>query len=196
MALFDAEGRIFHTLISRTRPHPLDPSSGQSFALKHAIPPEYQAHMESRNALLQQGSRDGISARAFWTGGFLSLFLAVGAPYVRMAMRATPLAFDFTTVGALFLLLVVTGGTNAICKLTVRRPPLAVCLAVALPGAVLIYYATQDSMNPSSPAFLLNVFASVSAVMNLFMVRRGRSLAPPRPASFSVRSRQGRLGGS
>ena len=60
-------------------------------------------HLESRLGTLGWAGAHGITYRGFWTGAFLSFFLAIGAPYANTAMHATFMAWDFNTPGAIFL---------------------------------------------------------------------------------------------
>ena len=61
-----------------------------------------------------QDGAAGISWRGFWTGAFLSFFLAIGAPYANTAMHSTFMAWDFNTPGAIFLFLVLIGLLNVL----------------------------------------------------------------------------------
>ena len=72
--------------------------------MQRTLPASYRAFIEGRHVLVHHdGPRLAISARGFWGGGFLSLLLAGGAPYVTMAMRATPLACNVAIVTSLIL---------------------------------------------------------------------------------------------
>ena len=87
--------------------------------MNRTIPTLYNQHLEGRQdaSLIDKERRSSLSARAFYIGGFLSFFLAIGAPYANMAMRATNMAFDFNTPGAIFLFLVLIGLLNTLFKL-------------------------------------------------------------------------------
>jgi hypothetical protein len=146
--------------------------------VQRTLPASYRAFIEGRHVLVHHdGPRLAISARGFWVGGFLSLLLAGGAPYVTMAMRATPLAFDFTTVGAICLFVILAGAGNGVLKLTARHPRAADWLAILVPGVIAGYYSLAGEANLDSPAFLINAFFASTAVLNACVVRRGASLA-------------------
>ncbi len=101
------------------------------------LPTEYDAYLQDRGVPRLEGR--GLSARAVWTGAFLSFFLASGAPYVNMVMKATFMAFDFSTPGAIFLFLVLIGGLNVLFKLASRSLLPAIILAASALGGYLVW---------------------------------------------------------
>ena len=110
-------------------------------------------------------------------GAFLSLYLAVGAPYVRMAMRSTVMAFDFNTPGAIFLFLVLIGLLNVLFKVIGRSRGRALVAAVGAVGLFLGWYGIEGELNFASPSLLFNLFLVSSILINLPLVWRGLSLA-------------------
>ncbi|MDP6700118.1 MAG: hypothetical protein QGH25_10745, partial [Candidatus Latescibacteria bacterium] len=61
-----------------------------------SLPFTYRQHLDGRNqALLADRGSQRLTMRAFWVGGFLSFFLAVGAPYGNMIIRGSYMALDF-----------------------------------------------------------------------------------------------------
>ena len=147
--------------------------------MKREIPAAYREHLEDRKAsfLKDTGGRTGLSLRGFWVGVFLSFFLAIGAPYVRMAMRATVVAFDFNTPGAIFLFLVLIGLLNVLFKVAARNRRLALGLAAVAVGAFLAYYWPLDDLDPHAPGLIFSSFIVTSSLINLPVVWSGRSLA-------------------
>ncbi|MEE2657247.1 MAG: hypothetical protein VX733_02005 [Candidatus Latescibacterota bacterium] len=76
--------------------------------MQKAVPQEYRDHLSDRQVWsLSGGSCTGVTLRGFWTGAFLSFFLAVGAPYSSMVMHGTFMSWDFNTPGAIFLFIVL-----------------------------------------------------------------------------------------
>jgi len=105
--------------------------------LNRNLPTEYDAYLQDREVPRLEGR--GLSARAVWTGAFFSFFLASGAPYVNMVMKATFMAFDFSTPGAIFLFLVLIGGLNVLFKLASRSLLPAIILAASALGGYLVW---------------------------------------------------------
>ena len=66
--------------------------------MRRSIPSNFASSPESRSE-----AAIGITWRGFWTGIFLSFFLAIGAPYANMAMHSTFMAWDFNTPGAILV---------------------------------------------------------------------------------------------
>jgi len=146
--------------------------------LKKEIPSEYQTHLARRHTILKtDGGRRGISLRGFCIGAVLSTFLAIGAPYVRMAMRASVMAFDMNTPGAIFLFLVLVGLLNVLFKVAARSRRLALGLAVAATGAFLAFYWPLGDLDALSPGLVVNAFLVAAALVNVPVVWRGLSLA-------------------
>ena len=84
--------------------------------MNRTIPSVYTEHLDERSDGQTLGQGASISWRGFWTGVFLSFFLAIGAPYANTAMHASFMAWDFNTPGAIFLFLVLIGLLNALFK--------------------------------------------------------------------------------
>ena len=124
-----------------------------------------------------QDGAAGISWRGFWTGAFLSFFLAIGAPYANTAMHSTFMARDFNTPGAIFLFLVLIGLLNVLFKVAARSRLLALALAVLALSSYVSYYLPQSDIDLLKPGFWFASFLVVSAVLNVGLVLRGSSLA-------------------
>ena len=108
--------------------------------MNRTIPSVYTEHLDERSDGQTLGQGAAISWRGFWTGAFLSFFLAIGAPYANTAMHATFMAWDFNTPGAIFLFLVLIGLLNALFKVASRSRAKAIGLAVAAPVLFVTYY--------------------------------------------------------
>ena len=101
--------------------------------MRRGIPQEYSEYLATRRERVLGEGGERLSFRAFWVGGFLSFFLAVGAPYGNMIVRGSYMALDFSTPGAIFLFLFLIGLLNCAFKLA-RQPALALGLAGAATG--------------------------------------------------------------
>ena len=119
----------------------------------------------------------GITWRGFWTGAFLSFFLAIGAPYANTAMHATFMAWDFNTPGAIFLFLVLIGLLNVLFKVAARNKLLALGVAAVALAAYLAYYLPQAKIDLLKPGLWFASFLVASALLNVGLVLRGSSLA-------------------
>jgi hypothetical protein len=93
-----------------------------------------------------------------------------------MAMRATPLAFDFDTPGAIFLFLVLVGVLNALFKLA-SHGRVAWVLAILAPAAFLAVHWPLHRIDPYSPGLIFDAFLVASALINLPVVRSGQTMA-------------------
>jgi len=123
------------------------------------------------------GEGRGITACGFWTGAFLSFFLAIGVPYANMVMHSTFMAWDFNTPGAIFLFLVLVGLLNVLFKVASQNIFRASALA-ALAGVVyLYYYWPLADIDWYSPGWMFVTFLAVSSLVNVPLVWSGRSLA-------------------
>jgi hypothetical protein len=105
-------------------------------------------------------NQDGkaFTARAFAVGALGALAIAVGDPYANMVIRGSYMALDFSTPGALFLLLLLAGLLNPLLK---RHAP-----ALALgQGELLVAYVMMITASAVSTmglvAYLLPLIASV-----------------------------------
>ena len=145
--------------------------------MKKELSRTYHRYLKDRDSLLdQRNGRFGLSARGLWVGAFLSLYLAVGAPYVRMAMRSTVMAFDFNTPGAIFLFLVLVGLLNVLFKVVGRSRERALFAAVGAVGLFLAWYGPQGELDFHSPGLLFNLFIVSSILINLPLVWNGLTL--------------------
>ena len=115
--------------------------------MQRAIPTGFADYLESRAGPLGIEGSTGITWRGFWTGIFLSFFLAIGAPYANTAMHAPFMAWDFNTPGAIFLFLVLIGLLNVLFKVAAKSRFVAVVLAVVALWAYLAYYLPQDHID-------------------------------------------------
>ena len=145
--------------------------------LRRAIPEEYGDHLAARREQALGGSGERLSLRAFWVGGFLSFFLAVGAPYGNMIIRGSFMSIDFSTPGAIFLFLFLIGLLNCAFKLA-RRPEVALGLAVSATAAWLVVYRpAAATLDFHSPGLMMATFLVLTTWINVPVVLRGGSLA-------------------
>lgn len=147
--------------------------------MNRALPAPYSRQLAGGQdaELTDAAGRSHLTLRGFWVGSFLSFFLSIGAPYANMAMRATNMAFDFNTPGAIFLFLVLVGLLNTLFKLTARDFRLAVGLALLTTGGFCSYWASRGAIDWYSPGFWFGAFLALSAVWNVPVVQRGGTLA-------------------
>ena len=145
--------------------------------MQRAIPTGFADYLKSRAGPLGIEGSTGITWRGFWTGIFLSFFLAIGAPYANTAMHATFMAWDFNTPGAIFLFLVLIGLLNVLFKVAAKSRFVAVVLAVVALWAYLAYYLPQDHIDMLKPGLWFASFLVVSAQINIGLVLQGSSLA-------------------
>jgi len=110
-------------------------------------------------------------------GGFLSLFLGVGANYADIVIKGTHMTLDFSAPGAIFLFLVVVGLLNTAFKLTGRSPALAILSWVAVAVWYGWHHFPFDKMPLYSPGVLFSSFMVVAFLLNAVMSARGRNLA-------------------
>ena len=145
--------------------------------MKREIPREYDDHLATRQERVLGGSGERLSFRAFWVGGFLSFFLAVGAPYGNMIIRGSFMSIDFSTPGAIFIFLFLIGLLNCAFKLA-RQPALALGLAASSAAAWLVVYRPALSdLDFYSPGLMMATFLVLTTWINLPVVLRGGSLA-------------------
>lgn len=147
--------------------------------MRHGIPRAYAHHLTRRTDKTLGDGTEGLTLRAFWTGGFLSFFLAIGAPYGNMIIRGSYMALDFSTPGAIFLFLVLIGILNSLFKLVARG---GLLLAVVLAGGataswLLCYTGANDSVDIYSPGLLLGSFLVLTTWIQVPVTMRGGSLA-------------------
>ncbi len=141
-----------------------------------SLPFTYRQHLEGRNqALLADPGSQRLTMRAFWVGGFLSFFLAVGAPYGKMIIRGSFMALDFSTPGAIFLFLVLIGILNVLFK-CMAGPRGAVLGALALTAYFGWFYSDASTWDPYAPGFIFAQFMLASSWLNVWLVGRGQSL--------------------
>lgn len=144
--------------------------------MNKVLPVEYQGHLAGRSqaVLMGQGPQK-LTWRAFWVGGFLSLFLAIAAPYGNMIIRGSYMALDFSTPGAIFLFLLLIGLINVLFKLT-ADPAKAWLWAGAYCCGYGYYYGWVSDVNIYAPGFFFATFMLVSALINLALIVGGKSL--------------------
>ena len=86
--------------------------------MKKEIPADYEHFLATRHQPMLDGEGQRLLTwRGFWTGCFLSFFLAIGAPYGNMIIDGSYMALDFSTPGAIFLFLFLIGILNTVFKL-------------------------------------------------------------------------------
>ena len=140
------------------------------------IPTQYREHL-ARLGEQTLGQDEKLRRRGFLVGGFLSFFLAVGAPYANMIIRGSYMAADFNTPGAIFLFLLLIGPFNTVWKLTARHAQLALGVAALLTAAWLHAYWPLDDIDTHSPGFIYSTPFVVSALVNAALAVRGQTLA-------------------
>ena len=147
--------------------------------MNRSLPSPYGRHLRGSQdeGLTDAAGRSHLTLRGFWVGAFLSFFLSIGAPYANMAMRATNMAFDFNTPGAIFLFLVLVGLLNTLFKLVARDFRLTVGLALLATGGFCGYWASRGAVDWYSPGFWFGAFLALSALWNVPVVQRGGTLA-------------------
>ena len=147
--------------------------------MNRSLPSPYGQHLQGsqNDGLTDAAGRSHLTLRGFWVGAFLSFFLSIGAPYANMAMRATNMAFDFNTPGAIFLFLVLVGLLNTLFKLTARDFRLAVGLALLATGGFCSHWASRGAVDWYSPSFWFGAFFALSSLWNVPVVQRGGTLA-------------------
>ena len=142
-----------------------------------SLPIKYRQHLDGRHqALLSDPESQRLTVRAFWVGGFLSFFLAVGAPYGNMIIRGSYMALDFSTPGAIFLFLVLIGFVNISFK-CMDRPRGSVFGALVVTAYFGWFYNVPADWDPYAPGFFFAAFMMASCWLNVWLVRKGRSLA-------------------
>lgn len=145
--------------------------------MKKEIPEFYRRYLQTRQQALLSQERRGLTWRGLGLGCFLSFFLAIGDPYGNMIIRGSYMALDFSTPGALFLFLVLTGALNALFKLAGRGRKHTLLLAGLVSLAWAWHYWPFTSLDPYSPGLIFSTFLLGCALLNLPLVWRGTSLA-------------------
>ena len=148
--------------------------------MRRGIPRAYSSYLATRTETVLGTSVERLSLRAFWIGGFLSFFLAVGAPYGNMIIRGSYMALDFSTPGAIFLFLLLIGVLNCLFKIVARGGSRfgALVAVVATVSWVAFYLRTDGvGIDPYSPGLLFGIFLVITAWINLCLALRGGSLA-------------------
>jgi hypothetical protein len=145
--------------------------------VKKEIPAFYRRYLQTRQQSLLAMERRGLTWRGLGLGCFLSFFLAIGDPYGNMIIRGSYMALDFSTPGALFLFLVLTGLLNLVFKLAGRGKGPALLFAGLAPLAWTWHYWPFARLDPYSPGLIFSTFLLVCALCNLPLVWRGLSLA-------------------
>ena len=120
-----------------------------------------------------------FTAKAFLIGGFLSFFLAIGAPYSNMVIRGSWMALDFSTPGALFLFFFLTGALNVVLRATKKPLPALIFLAaVTIPYVIRIFRGVGDPIfSMLSPGMIFSSFILVLSLANFLSTLWRRSAA-------------------
>ena len=141
------------------------------------IPSEYRDYLAKRirPTLGQEGAT--LRWRGFWVGSFLSVFLAVGAPYGNMVVHSTYMSSDFSTPGAIFLFLALIGVFNLVWKLTGRHPIAAAAFAAAMTSAWLYAHWPFDNLQLHNPGLIFSTPLVISSLANAVLSARRQSLA-------------------
>ncbi len=142
------------------------------------IPGQYNHYLENQIRSIFTGAREHrLTLRGFWVGSFLSFFLAIGAPYGNMIIKGSFMALDISTPGAIFLFLFLIGVLNLVLKLAARSLMGAGLFALLAVASWLAACDSLDALDPHSPGLIFCTFVLLSALVNLFLVGRGLSLA-------------------
>ena len=146
--------------------------------MKKLIPQIYRDYLESRReSVLGEQGKMGLSWRAFWIGGGLSFFLAIGAPYGNMIIRGSYMALDFSTPGAIFLFLLLIGLLNLVLKVVGGAWWKGLLFAAPIATAWYASFIPAHSIDFQSPGFIVGTFFLATALINLPVAARGGSLA-------------------
>ena len=150
----------------------------EKMGLKRQIPAPYQRYLGTRHQSILEGEgQQRLTLRGFWVGGFLSFFLAIGAPYSNMILRGTFMSLDFSTPGAIFLFLFLIGVLNLLFKLAGRGKSAALLFALATALIWLYNYWPLNQLDPYSPGLIFSTFLLISAALNIPVVQGGGNLA-------------------
>ena len=142
------------------------------------IPLPYHHYLENQIRSIFTGAGEHrLTLRGFWVGSFLSFFLAIGAPYGNMIIKGSFMALDISTPGAIFLFLFLIGVLNLVLKLTARSLIGAGLFALLAGASWLAACESLEAFDPHSPGLIFCTFVLLSALVNLFLVGRGLSLA-------------------
>ena len=146
--------------------------------MEKTIPPEYKQYAESRHSSVLEGEQQQkLGIKGFWTGCFLSFFLALGAPYGSMVIKGSYMAMDFSTPGAIFLFLCLIGVLNLSFKIAGRSKETALVFALVVGLGWLYAYWPFEALDPYSPGLIFSTFVLVSSLINIPAVWTGRNLA-------------------
>ncbi len=118
-------------------------------------------------------SQNAFTLKAFLAGSLLSLCIGLGPLYGNMVLRASYLALDFSTAGAVALFFVLVGFFNVLLKIISRslRSAFWACIFMAC----LILLVTRTGGISLLGGTILGVLSAV-AIANLVAVSLGRSL--------------------
>jgi hypothetical protein len=146
--------------------------------LNKEIPPPYHRYLEVQlQSVFTDKGEHKLTLRGFWVGGFLSFFLAIGAPYGNMIIKGSFMALDISTPGAIFLFLFLIGVLNLVFKLAGRSPRSARVFALLVGAGWLGAYWPLDALDPYSPGLIFTTFVLLCALINLPLAGRNRGLA-------------------
>jgi len=110
--------------------------------------------------------RSAFSLRALVIGIVGTLLISLGAPYVTNVVKGSAIAYDFTTPGAVFVLLVLSGGLNVILGLLCPRWRLAPWELLVVYTMMLIASAIADMGLASQLPAILAAPAYYASVEN------------------------------
>ncbi|MSR82561.1 MAG: hypothetical protein EXS58_06490 [Candidatus Latescibacteria bacterium] len=145
--------------------------------MKKEIPEFYRRYLQTRQQSLLADQAQGLTWRGLGLGCFLSFFLAIGDPYGNMIIRGSYMALDFSTPGALFLFLVLTGLLNLFFKLAGRGKTASLVFAGLVCLAWVWHYWPFTHLDPYSPGLIFSSFLLGCALLNLPLAWRGATLA-------------------
>ena len=139
--------------------------------LHKTIPSFYRSSLTSRaqENRIHINTNKSLSWQGFWTGTFLSLILAVGAPYVETTMHATFMAWDFSSPEAVFIFLLLIGPLNILYKLCSRSRSIALLVAAMALGLYINYYSSWETLDIHTPGWFITTFLTLSALLNALL---------------------------
>ncbi len=142
--------------------------------MNRELPPRLKRYLEDRYA--DEDGRQGVRARAFFLGGILSFFLAIGAPYGNILIKGPYIAQNATTSGAFLLLVLLVGVLNLLFKLGARRQERAMLIALLGLGLYLVAWWPPRALDLHSPPLIYSSFLVFLLVLNWAMAVHRRSL--------------------
>lgn len=148
--------------------------------MRIGIPDDFRRYLSLRGESVtgeDHANDQPVTPRALVVGGFLSLFLGVGANYADVIIKGSYMTLDFSTPGAIFVFLFVIGVCNVVLRATARQWQFSAAVTVGLIGACWLGFPTLTRTSLYDPGILLSVFAVVAIACNTVLATTGRTLA-------------------